>query len=153
MRTRSVNGFGRMSGSSTADGSAKDAGAYLLDSSVLIPSLRGDTAISARIDSAPQTFVSSIVLGELYVGAYGSPTRADTAQAEVEAIEQKVTVLASDATTARIYGRIKHDLKQRGLFMPDNDLWIAATAIQYDVTLAARDAHFDWIKELRVEQW
>jgi len=31
--------------------------------------------------------------------------------------------------------------------MPDNDLWIAATAIQYGVTLAARDAHFTWITE------
>lgn len=142
-----------MSGSSTADGPSKDAGAYLLDSSVLIPLLRGDTAISARIDSVPQTFVSSIVLGELYVGAYGSPNRPDAAQAEVAAIEQRVTVLVSDATTARIYGRIKHELKQKGLFMPDNDLWIAATAMQYDIMLAARDAHFNWIQGLRVEQW
>jgi tRNA(fMet)-specific endonuclease VapC len=37
--------------------------------------------------------------------------------------------------------------------MPDNDLWIAATAIQYSITLAARDSHFYWIDELRVEQW
>jgi tRNA(fMet)-specific endonuclease VapC len=37
--------------------------------------------------------------------------------------------------------------------MPDNDLWIAATAIQYDITLAARDGHFDWIDGLKVEQW
>jgi tRNA(fMet)-specific endonuclease VapC len=37
--------------------------------------------------------------------------------------------------------------------MPDNDLWIAATAIQYDLTLAARDAHLNWVPGLRVEQW
>jgi tRNA(fMet)-specific endonuclease VapC len=37
--------------------------------------------------------------------------------------------------------------------MPDNDLWIAATAIQYNITLAAHDAHFDWITGLLVEQW
>ncbi|GAC1453024.1 MAG: hypothetical protein PVSMB4_13700 [Ktedonobacterales bacterium] len=55
--------------------------------------------------------------------------------------------------TAHIYGQIKQDLKLSGRTIPDNDLWIAATALQYDVTLAARDAHFDWITGLRVEQW
>ena len=37
--------------------------------------------------------------------------------------------------------------------MPANDLWIAATGIQYGLTLAAHDAHFDWIDGLSVEQW
>ena len=37
--------------------------------------------------------------------------------------------------------------------MPDNDLWIAATAIQYEITLVARDAHFTWITDLNCEQW
>jgi tRNA(fMet)-specific endonuclease VapC len=37
--------------------------------------------------------------------------------------------------------------------MPENDLWIAAIAIQYDVTLAAREAHFNGIAGLRIEQW
>ena len=37
--------------------------------------------------------------------------------------------------------------------LPDNDLWIAATAIQYGLTLAARDHHFTWIAGLMLEQW
>lgn len=139
--------------SSGGAGAPSSSGAYLLDSSVLIRSLRGDAAISARIDSAPQTYVSSIVLGELYFGALGSPTRPDAAVTDVEAVERTVSVLIPDAITARIYAQIKQDLKRRGLSMPDNDLWIAATAIQYSVTLAARDAHFDWITGLSIEQW
>ena len=126
---------------------------YLLDSSVLIPSLRGESAIAARIASIPAGYVSSIVLGELYFGAYGSPTCQEAALQDITAVMQSLTILASDAITAQIYGRIKQSLKSKGLFMPDNDLWIAATAIQYDITLAARDSHFDWIEELRVEQW
>ena len=134
-------------------GTVTISGAYLLDSSILIRSLRGDATIGARIDNAPQVFVSSIVLGELYFGAYGSLTRRVEGLAEVEMIEQTITTLSPDAATARLYAQTKHDLKQRGLTIPDNDLWIAALAIQYDVTLAARDAHFDWITGLRVEQW
>lgn len=140
------------SGASTAGGSIT-ASAYVLDTSVFIRSLRGDTAIASRIASAPQVYVSSTVLGELYYGAYGSPTRPDAAVAAVETIERAVAILLSDSMTARIYAQIKLDLKKRGLTIPDNDLWIAAIAIQYDVTLAAHDAHFDWIGGLRVEQW
>lgn len=141
---------------SSAQGSASTgttALAYLLDSSVLIPSLRGDKAISTRIDSLPQVYVSSIVLGELYYGAFGSPTRPDAALLDIQAVEQKATVLAADATTALIYGRIGQELKRKGFTMPDNDVWIAATAIQYYLTLAAHDLHFNWIAGLRVEQW
>jgi tRNA(fMet)-specific endonuclease VapC len=128
-------------------------GAYLLDTSVLVLSLRGNTAISSRIDGAPQVYVSSVVLGELYVGAFGSPTRQVDALADVQGIERKIAVLDVGALTAQVYGRIKQQLKTSGYTVPDNDLWIAATAIQYDLTLAARDAHFNWVTGLRVEQW
>lgn len=40
-----------------------------------------------------------------------------------------------------------------GLLIPDNDIWIAATAAQYGLTLAARDAHFKRISGLSVEMW
>lgn len=142
-------------GGASASGATGSAGgvAYLLDSSVFILSLRGDNAIKTRLTSVPTTYVSSIVLGELYFGAYGSPTRRDAAVQDIDTIVKTVTVLAPDATTAQIYGRIKQELKGNGYFMPDNDLWIAATAIQYSLTLAARDAHFDWIGGLSVEQW
>ncbi len=126
---------------------------YLIDSSILIPSLRGDSAITARIASVPAGYVSSIVFGELYFGAYGSQTRQAAALQDITDIMQRLAVLVPDATTAQVYGRIKQELKGKGLFMPDNDLWIAATAMQYGITLAARDAHFDWIDGLSVEQW
>lgn len=140
-----------MGGASPARSSG--SGAYLLDTSVLILSLRGDTAVKVRVSSLSAGYVSSTVLGELFFGAYGSPTRKDAALKDIAAIMTIITALPLDATTAEIYGRIKQDLKAKGFQMPDNDLWIAATAIQYDIILAARDSHFDWIDGLKVEQW
>ena len=32
-------------------------------------------------------------------------------------------------------------------------MWIAAIALQYDLTLAARDSHFDNIDGLKLEKW
>ncbi len=129
------------------------SGVYLLDTSILILSLRGNGAIRVRLAAATRLYIPSIALGELYYGAYGSPTRAKSALSDLATLAATNTILGTDAMTADIYGRIKQDLKRQGLLMPDNDLWIAATAIQYDVTLAARDAHFNWISGLRVEQW
>lgn len=129
------------------------AGIYLLDSSILIRSLRGDQIVRDRIAAASKLYIPDIALGELYFGAFGSPTRPADALVDVDALAATMTIVGTDGTTALIYGRIKDELKRKGFTMPDNDLWIAATAIQYDLTLAARDAHFNWIAGLRVEQW
>ena len=132
---------------------AGGAGPYILDTSVIILSLRGDADIRARLATATALYISSVALGELYYGAYSSPSRPNEAAIDIEQLAASITALNVDSVTATIYGRVKRDLKRRGLAMPDNDLWIAATAIQYDVTLAARDAHFSWIPDLTCEQW
>ncbi len=129
------------------------SGIYALDTGILVLSLRSDTLIRARLASTTQLYIASIALGELYFGAYGSPTRASAALADVASLAASYPILGADAVTAEIYGRIKQELKRVGRAIPDNDLWIAAVAIQYDVVLAARDIHFDWIVGLRVEQW
>jgi len=142
-----------MSSSTAQLGGTGPSSVYTLDTSILILSLRGDATIRSRLAQTTTLFIPSIALGELYSGAYGSPTRAQAAIADITALATSMTILGVDATTAEIYGRIKDDLRRRHYFMPDNDLWIAATAIQYGVTLAARDAHFTWITDLSSEQW
>ncbi len=37
--------------------------------------------------------------------------------------------------------------------MNGNDMWIAASAMQYGLTLAGRDDHFTWIDGLDYEAW
>lgn len=64
-----------------------------------------------------------------------------------------MTILAADATTADLYGDLRHDLATRGMLIPDNDIWIAATAAQYGLALATCDAHFSRIAGLHVELW
>jgi hypothetical protein len=53
-------------------------GVYLLDTSILVLSLRGDSSIRTRLATTTALYLSSIALGELYTGAYGSPTRSST---------------------------------------------------------------------------
>jgi tRNA(fMet)-specific endonuclease VapC len=52
-----------------------------------------------------------------------------------------------------LYGEIKSSLRQKGKPIPDNDIWIAASARQHSLTLVTRDAHFDEIDDLARERW
>ncbi len=51
------------------------SGIYVLDTSILVLSLRGDTLIRARLASTTQLYIASIALDELYFGAYGLALR------------------------------------------------------------------------------
>ena len=119
---------------------------------MLIPWLRRDPVIRQHLAEEASLYVSSVALGELYYGAEKS-IHIEKSIAEVDAMINTVTILMVDSTIARFYGRIKHEQRTKGLMLPDNDLWIAATALQYELTLVARDQHFNWIEGLSLEQW
>ncbi len=51
-----------------------------------------------------------------------------------------------------IYGKIKTQLKIKGKPIPENDIWIAAQAIEYDFVLLSNDKHFKMITGLLTEE-
>ncbi len=68
----------------------------------------------------------------------------------VDELLTKATVLSSDAMTSKEYGKIKSDLRKKGKPIPENDIWIAAVAIQYDLKLITKDSHFEYIDDLDI---
>lgn len=48
---------------------------------------------------------------------------------------------------------IKSRLRKKGRPIPENDIWIAATAQEHALVLVTRDPHFQEIEDLRVESW
>ncbi len=63
---------------------------------------------------------------------------------------QGVGILFLDAETARYYADIWHVLRSQGTRIPTNDIWIAALAIQHDLTLDTRDKHFGQVPGLKL---
>ena len=123
----------------------------LPDTNILIAALRGDQAV--RQELAKVTVVlSAIVLGELYDGAYASRQAARELTALV-ALMAGSTVLPCTEGTAAVYGQIRLTLRRAGTLIPDNDIWIAASALQYGVPVITRDAHFSSVPGLSVERW
>lgn len=128
------------------------SGRYLLDSNILIELFRGNASVQERLDSEAQIFVSVVALGELYHGA-GKSQKKDRNLAQVDAFASRVSILSCDHETARSYGGVKSRLEKRGQRIPENDIWIAATALQHGLTLATRDAHFGAVEGLAREEW
>ncbi len=70
---------------------------------------------------------------------------------KVDELLTKAVVLSSDAITAKEYGNLKSDLRKKGKPIPENDIWIAAIAVQYGLRLITKDSHFKYIDNLDVE--
>lgn len=125
---------------------------YLLDTSVLVPLIREEQKLLQNLPENAPLYMSIIALGELYYGAFRS-TDVIKGIADTEKLKQNLGIIDVDNETAKIYGRLKQEQNKKGKLIPDNDLWIAATAIRYEFTLVSRDKHFTWIDKLSLEQW
>ena len=73
-------------------------------------------------------------------------------QLDLVLVQQSI-VFPCDLETAQWYGIIKDQLRRKGRPIPDNDIWIAAIAMQYDLILVTRDSHFDEVESLQTEHW
>ena len=127
-------------------------GDYALDTSIVIKIFAQDKDVLKKIEQCGELCISSTVIGELYYGAYNS-TKFEKNVKRIEELIETVNVLDSNIVTAKHYGLIKKDLKIQGTPIPENDIWIAAMAIQFDLKLAGRDDHFKYIESLKYEEW
>lgn len=128
------------------------SGRYLLDTNIIIALFANEESIVNNLAQATEVFVPSIALGELHYGARKSVR----SQKNLERIEEFVannTIIECDANTARQYGDIKNRLRIKGRPLPENDVWIAALALQYGLTLVTRDAHFQEVENLQTASW
>jgi tRNA(fMet)-specific endonuclease VapC len=127
-------------------------GRYLLDTNIVIALLASDRKVAAGLENAGAVFLSSISLGELYYGARKSARPDDNTQ-RLNQLASSMVILGCDTETARRYGSVKDNLRRRGRPIPENDVWIAAIALQHGLTLSTRDAHFDAVAGLAIEVW
>ena len=94
------------------------------------------------------------MLGELYFGAFNSPSPHRSQYLLLyDAMASQSAVLSCDVGMARVYGQVRSTLKAKGWPIPANDMWIAALAMQHDLTLLTNDAHFNSVDGLAIERW
>lgn len=128
------------------------SGRYLLDTNIVIALFADAVSVKTRLAQAAEVFSSSIVIGELCFGARKSERVQDNL-ARIDEYAANNVVLGCDVDTAQRYGEIKYALQRKGRPIPENDIWIAAIALQHDLVLITRDAHFNEIDRLQVAVW
>ena len=128
------------------------SGRYLLDTNIVIAIFADETIVEEKRQSADKVFLPSPAIGELYYGARKSDRPTENL-AKINQIVQQIRILPCNLGTARWYGIIKDHLRRKGRLIPDNDIWIAAIAMQHGLILVTRDAHFDEVESLHTEYW
>lgn len=119
----------------------------LLDTSIVIELFKGDQEVLNFLDKQQNVFIAAAVLAELYLGAY----RSANVQKHIEQIKAfllQCTVLSADQATAEACAKVKAALLKKGKPIPENDIWIAATALQYDLPLYTNDKHFSEVDNI-----
>jgi tRNA(fMet)-specific endonuclease VapC len=127
-------------------------GRYLLDTNIIIALFANDVAVNNHLANAEEVFIPSVAIGELFYGA----RKSGRSLGNLERIEEFIarnTVIACDVEISRQYGEVKNKLRLKGRPLPENDIWIAAVAIQYNLILVTRDAHFQEVENLQTEAW
>lgn len=128
------------------------AGRFLLDTNIVIALNKNDLNVAQNIRSAEFVAISVTIAGELLYGARRSAQQSQNLQ-QLESLFQNIAVLNCDLETARQYAQIKEVLRRKGRPIPENDIWIAALASQYGLTVATRDSDFSAIPSLDIVRW
>ncbi|WP_207641568.1 type II toxin-antitoxin system VapC family toxin [Syntrophomonas palmitatica] len=123
-----------------------------MDTNIIIHLLNGEQQIIEKISSASEVFISSIVVGELYYGAYKSRKQKQNIE-RLNELVKALPVLPCDTDVALEYGVIKAQLLGKGKPIPENDIWIAAIAKKHNLILVSRDEHMGYLDEIITERW
>lgn len=128
---------------------------FLLDTNILSAHLKRPSGLAHRfVQHTGRLYASSLSLAELYVWAFSRSMGDPLWLAIDDLLSTEVEVVEFDGACAHGYGRLRVDLKRRGVGIDNMDLLIAATAVARDATLVTHNtAHFAGIPGLRLEDW
>jgi tRNA(fMet)-specific endonuclease VapC len=128
------------------------SGRFLLDTNIVIALFADEAIVKDNLAQASEVFIPSIVIGELYYGAR-KLGRIGANLARVDELVSGSKILICDAETARQYSEVKNKSRLKGRPLPENDVWIAALALQHALILVTRDAHFQEVENLQTVVW
>ena len=124
----------------------------LLDTNAISAWAENDPGILRVLRSDRSWLLPTIALGEYRFGLKKSIRRTEL-ERWLNETEESCTILFPDAETARHYAEIRFELEQAHTPIPYHDIWIAALAIQHDLPVVTRDAHFDRVSGIRRIGW
>lgn len=127
---------------------------YLLDTNICIAIINQNSlAVSEFAAKISQCYISTIIIGELYKGAYCS----QRVQLNLNTVNQFIGLIRTidfDQDAALEFGKIQAELRKIGRPTGEIDALIAAVARSQRYILVTNNTrHFINIYDLRLENW
>jgi len=120
----------------------------LLDTNAYSDFMRG-LKWKTPLSTAKKVYIPLIVVGELRSGfQYGNQLEKNESILQRFLSQKEVKLLLPDFETTHHYSLIFKELMNKGMKIPQNDLWIAALCAQHGLWLCTSDIHFDHIPQL-----
>ena len=129
-------------------------GSVMLDTSAYALFKRGHQGIATALRETRSILLPAVVMGELYAG-FEVGDRRQKNRDELDEFFRSSRVSLVDITneTAERYARIYAYLREAGLPIPTNDLWIAASAMEHSAELITADSHFLQLPQIMVRHF
>lgn len=124
----------------------------ILDTNAVSALLAGDPGLEKVIGEEDAIFLPVIVLGEYRYGLARSRHRVRLGRL-LDLLADELRVLRIDQETSRHYAEVREQLRRDGRPIPENDVWIAALALQHAVPVVSRDTHFDSVDAITRLDW
>ena len=124
----------------------------MIDTSAYSAFLRGHPGIKLSIQRADEISLNPVVLGELLAGfMVGKNERRNRSILQDFLSSARVIVLEIDEETSERYAVILNHLRTKGSPIPINDVWIAASAMQYGLKVLTTDKHYIEVPQIITE--
>ena len=126
----------------------------LIDTSAYSAFMRGHQEIKELFQVAEHLYLNPIILGELYAGFQRGRKRSQNEALLHQFLQSpRVNIFPLDEETAERYSVILNTLWTAGTPIPTNDLWIAASAMQYGLEIVTTDSHFQKVVQVLVRHF
>ena len=113
--------------------------------------MRGNADVSRQIRQCERVIMSAIVIGELLYGFRNGTRYSDNhAQLENFMVSPYVDFVPVTMATSERFGLVAAQLRRSGRPVPQNDVWIAAHALETGASLLTCDAHFEQVDNLHL---
>ena len=124
----------------------------MLDTSAIAGFFKGDPTVAGYVKTSDELYVNPVVSGELLAGfKAGRSERENIELLSRFLTSPRMRSLDIDMETSERYAVIQSGLRKKGTPIPTNDIWIAATAMQYGLRLLTADRHFLKVPQIIVD--
>jgi tRNA(fMet)-specific endonuclease VapC len=128
------------------------SGRLAVDTNAVIAYRGGISEVCDLIEKADGIIMPVTVWGELLYGALNSARYEENELAVRKFLMQCVLIPIDDGIAYR-YANTRLKLKKSGRLIPENDIWIAATCLEFDIVLLSQDNHFRNVPGLQLIEW